>query len=73
MAKSFNQNEIYFKEMMIDEGFITYGMNSEKWDIESNQYKLSELKAILKRYNLKTSGNKSDLIKRIKRKYHSTI
>lgn len=66
MAKSFNQNEIYFKEMMIDEGVITYGMNSEKWDIESNQYKLSELKAILKRYNLKTSGNKSDLIKRIK-------
>lgn len=66
MAKCFNQNDIYFKEMMIDEGFITYNMNSEKWDIESKKYKISELKAILKQYNLKTSGNKGDLIKRIK-------
>ena len=42
-------------------------MDWEKWEMESHYLKNVELKAILKEHNCKVSGNKIDLIQRIKK------
>lgn len=61
-----NLSNINLEEYMVNKGYINYSMDWKKWDIESKYLKNVELKAILKDHNCKVSGNKIDLIQRIK-------
>lgn len=62
-----NISNIFLEKLMLDEEYISYDMDWEKWEMESHYLKNVELKAILKEHNCKVSGNKIDLIQRIKK------
>lgn len=65
-AREYDIMHINLEEFMLKRQYITFNMNPEKWEIESNNYKKNELKKILKENNCKISGNKYELIQRIK-------
>ena len=66
-ANRYGIHELDLEQIMIDRGYIIYKMNSQKWEDEAYDFKNVELKEILKQHNCKVSGNKYDLIQRIKK------
>ncbi len=64
-----NYYGIYYldlRQIMDDKGYITYDVLESNWFEEAHEFNVSELKNILLKNNIKQSGNKDDLINRIK-------
>lgn len=66
VSRELNINYLNLEKIMLEEGYVTYDMNSIKWDNEAYTYTNKELKAFLKENNCKVSGTKYELIQRIK-------
>jgi len=66
IARKYHNSPIDLKNVMINEGYVTFNMNPEKWENEAIEYRNKELKEILKKNKCKVSGTKFELIQRIK-------
>lgn len=54
------------RKIMDNKGYITYDVRESDWFEEGQEFSVSELKKILIKNNIKQSGNKNELIERIK-------
>ncbi len=66
ISDNYNLENIDLRKIMVDEGYLSYKMTPENWDMVAQNYKNVELKEILSNHGLKKSGNKRELIERIK-------
>ncbi len=62
----------YIKNLVTSEGYITNELDSEEFEDYLNSLKVNDLKSILKDNHLTVTGNKSELINRIKEYVPST-
>ena len=65
-ADNYNILDIDLKRFMHKKGYITYDVLESSWSEEGQEFSVSELKNILLENNIKQSGNKTELIERIK-------
>lgn len=66
-ARKYKITHINLEDLMLKNNYVTFNMNPEKWEMEAKEYSNNELKNILREYNCKVSGNKYELIQRIKK------
>ena len=64
-ANKLNIPEVDLEKFILENEYISFTMNTQKWKEESNNLKIVELKEILRANNCKISGNKDELIDRI--------
>lgn len=65
-ADNYNILDIDLRRFMYKKGYITYDVLESSWSEEGQEFSVSELKNILLENNIKQSGNKTELIERIK-------
>ncbi|WP_292473212.1 SAP domain-containing protein [Methanosphaera sp.] len=65
-ADNYNISNIDLRQFMYKKGYITYDVLESSWSEEGQEFSVSELKNILLKNNIKQSGNKTELIERIK-------
>lgn len=65
-ADNYNILDIDLRRFMHKKGYITYDVLESSWSEEGQEFSVSELKNILLENNIKQSGNKTELIERIK-------
>lgn len=65
-ADNYNISDIDLRRFMYKKGYITYDVLESSWSEEGQEFSVSELKNILLENNIKQSGNKTELIERIK-------
>lgn len=65
-ADNYNISNIDLRQFMHKKGYITYDVLESSWSEEGQEFSVSELKNILLKNNIKQSGNKTELIERIK-------
>ncbi|MEE1116646.1 SAP domain-containing protein, partial [Methanosphaera sp.] len=65
-ADNYNILDIDLRRFMHKKGYITYDVLESSWSEEGQEFSVSELKNILLKNNIKQSGNKTELIERIK-------
>lgn len=65
-ADNYNISNIDLRQFMYKKGYITYDVLESSWSEEGQEFSVSELKNILLENNIKQSGNKTELIERIK-------
>lgn len=65
-ADNYNISNIDLRQFMHKKGYITYDVLESGWSEEGQEFSVSELKNILLKNNIKQSGNKTELIERIK-------
>lgn len=64
-ASEYGLDEMFLENALLNK-YVTFDMTPEKWEDEGNNYTNNDLKAILKENGCKISGNKYELIQRIK-------